>query len=48
VERHPALFRERLLARLVLAHAISPELVQKLLAWNVDPPRRSPEDDHFC
>jgi hypothetical protein len=27
------LFRERLLARLVLAHAISPELVQKLLAW---------------
>jgi hypothetical protein len=27
------LFRERLLARLVLAHAISPELVKKLLAW---------------
>jgi hypothetical protein len=27
------LFRESLLARLVLAHAISPELVQKLLAW---------------
>ena len=28
-----SLFRERLLARLVLAHAISPELVKKLLAW---------------
>jgi hypothetical protein len=28
-----SLFRESLLARLVLAHAISPELVQKLLAW---------------
>jgi hypothetical protein len=27
------LFRESLLARLVLAHAISPELVKKLLAW---------------
>ena len=27
------LFRERLLARLVEAHAISPELVAKLLAW---------------
>jgi hypothetical protein len=27
------LFRERLLARLVEAHAISPELVKKLLAW---------------
>jgi len=27
------LFRERLLARLVEAHAISPELVNKLLAW---------------
>jgi hypothetical protein len=27
------LFRERLLARLVLAHAVSPELVKKLLAW---------------
>jgi hypothetical protein len=28
-----SLFRERLLARLVEAHAISPELVKKLLAW---------------
>jgi len=28
-----SLFRERLLARLVLAHAISPELVKRLLAW---------------
>ena len=28
-----SLFRERLLAKLVEAHAISPELVQKLLAW---------------
>jgi hypothetical protein len=28
-----SLSRERLLARLVLAHAISPELVKKLLAW---------------
>jgi hypothetical protein len=28
-----SVFRERLLARLVLAHAISPELVKKLLAW---------------
>ena len=27
------LFRERLLARLVESHAISPELVAKLLAW---------------
>jgi hypothetical protein len=27
------LFRKSLLARLVLAHAISPELVKKLLAW---------------
>jgi hypothetical protein len=27
------LFRERLLARLVEAHAISPELVSRLLAW---------------
>jgi hypothetical protein len=27
------LFRESLLARLVLAHAVSPELVKKLLAW---------------
>jgi len=28
-----SLFRERLLARLVECHAISPELVAKLLAW---------------
>jgi len=28
-----SLFRERLLAKLVEAHAISPELVKKLLAW---------------
>ena len=28
-----SLFRERLLLRLVEAHAISPELVRKLLAW---------------
>jgi hypothetical protein len=28
-----SLFRERLLARLALAHAVSPELVNKLLAW---------------
>jgi hypothetical protein len=28
-----SLFRERLLRRLVEAHAISPELVKKLLAW---------------
>jgi hypothetical protein len=28
-----SLFRERLLAGLALAHAISPELVRKLLAW---------------
>jgi hypothetical protein len=28
-----SLFRERLLAGLALAHAISPELVKKLLAW---------------
>jgi hypothetical protein len=28
-----SLFRQRLLARLVLAHAISPELVKKLLTW---------------
>jgi hypothetical protein len=27
------LFRERLLARLVDSHAISPQLVAKLLAW---------------
>jgi hypothetical protein len=27
------LFREGLLARLVEAHAISPELVKKLFAW---------------
>jgi hypothetical protein len=27
------LFRERLLAKLIEAHAISPELVRKLLAW---------------
>jgi len=27
------LFRERLLARLVESHAISPQLVAKLLAW---------------
>jgi hypothetical protein len=29
-----SLLRERLLARLVEAHAISPELVRKLLAWS--------------
>ena len=28
-----SLFRERLLANLIEAHAISPELVAKLLAW---------------
>jgi hypothetical protein len=28
-----SLFRERLLARLVEAHTISPELEKKLLAW---------------
>jgi hypothetical protein len=28
-----SLFRERLLARLVEAHAISPELVRRLFAW---------------